>query len=139
MSIDKPGELQELLSIHEAAVVLVDGPEGGAGLVLLPGDHRRGPRARTRPPTLLPSRLLKIILHTATTFSKGHKVFPGKTRMKSWHWLKTVTCWSFTKLFLFLGADTNCYHPLDVQLNMHTCWLFRWSPRSCVSLRVPFH
>ena len=80
---ERPGELQELLSVHEAAVVLVDGPEGGAGLVLLAGDHWRGPRARTRPPTLIPSRLLKIILHTATTFSKGHKVFPRKTRMKS--------------------------------------------------------
>ena len=43
-----PCKLKELLPVHEAAVVLVDGPEGGAGLVLLPGDHQ-GPGAAPLP------------------------------------------------------------------------------------------
>ena len=71
-----PGKLQELLPVHVAAVVLVDGSEGGARLVHVPhlggGLHRRGPRAAP------PATPLQVLLHNPGALGKVDKLISGK-------------------------------------------------------------
>ena len=71
-----PGKLQELLPVHVAAVVLVDGSEGGARLVHVPhlggGLHRGGPRAAP------PAAPLQVLLHNPGALGKVDKLISGK-------------------------------------------------------------
>ena len=70
-----PGELEELRPVHEATVVLVDGPEGERGLVSLhslrPGHGALG----------LPPHLLQVVLDAATALGTLDKLLPNTRKM----------------------------------------------------------
>ena len=72
---ERPGKLEELLPVHVAAVVLVDGSEGGARLVHAPhrpgGLHRGGPRAASS------AGPLQILLHNPRALGKVDKLISG--------------------------------------------------------------
>ena len=69
-----PGELEELFPVHEATVVLVDGPEGERGLVPL-HSVRPGSGALALPP-----HLLQVVLDTATALGTLDKLLPNTRR-----------------------------------------------------------
>ena len=69
-----PGELEELFPVHEATVVLVDGPEGEGGLVPL---HGVGPDSRALG---LPPDLLQVVLDAAAVLGTLDKLLPSMTR-----------------------------------------------------------
>ena len=69
-----PGELEELLPVHEATVVLVDGPEGERGLVSL--DSVRPDSGALG----LPPNLLQVVLDAAAVLGTLDKLLPSMTR-----------------------------------------------------------
>ena len=68
-----PCKLKELLPVHEAAVVLVDGPEGEGGLV--PFHSVRPDRGALG----LPAHLLQVVLDAAAVLGTLDKLLPSMT------------------------------------------------------------